>query len=98
MFLYTSRTDGVPNTILEVADLEVPIIASHAGGISEVIRSGETGYLVDNPEEIDGYLEAIKRFTEEPAEAKKFAKNAKKLIEKQHSWETFNKAIKKDLD
>lgn len=98
LFLYTSRSDGVPNTVLEVANLEIPIVASNVGGVGEFIKNKETGYLVEDFEDTDEYIKAIQEFEKHPKEAVKYAENAKKLLKKQHSWESFIETLKKDID
>ena len=55
IYLYTSQTDGVPNILMEVISEGLPIVASNIGGISEVVKEGETGKLVDL-EDLKGML------------------------------------------
>lgn len=38
--------DGIPNVIMEAAMHRVPVVATDCSGIGEVIRDGETGWLV----------------------------------------------------
>lgn len=97
LFLYTSLTDGIPNTILEAASYGLPIIASNDGGVSEVIQNAKTGILIDNPLDVNGYIKAIKRFEDEPEVLEQYGENAKKLVEDRHSWESFSEAVKKDF-
>jgi len=43
-----SETEGLSQSILEAMALEVPVIASHAGGNPEIIMDGRNGLLFDN--------------------------------------------------
>lgn len=40
-----SLYDGLPNVLLEAAGLGIPLLASTAGGMADVLRDGEHGYL-----------------------------------------------------
>ncbi len=48
----TGERDGIPNVIMEALLHRVPVVATDVSGIGEVIRDGETGFLVPpgNPE------------------------------------------------
>lgn len=59
----STRTEGVPNSVLEAMASGMPVIASRVGGIPEVIIDKETGVLVDpeNPRQIaDAVIELIR--------------------------------------
>jgi glycosyltransferase involved in cell wall biosynthesis len=46
-YICTSETEGVSNVLLEASACGLPLIATRAGGNSEIIREGENGFLVD---------------------------------------------------
>ncbi len=46
LFLLPSETESFGMAALEAMASEVPVIASHAGGLPEVVSDGETGYLI----------------------------------------------------
>ncbi|HEY7116915.1 MAG TPA: glycosyltransferase [Tepidisphaeraceae bacterium] len=45
VFALTSRSEGMPQAVLEASVVGVPVIASRVGGLPEVITDGETGLL-----------------------------------------------------
>ncbi|MEI6631407.1 MAG: glycosyltransferase family 4 protein [bacterium] len=46
IFVLTSLWEGLPIAVLEAMVSSKPVIATHTGGIGEVIAEGETGFLV----------------------------------------------------
>jgi glycosyltransferase involved in cell wall biosynthesis len=46
VFVLTSTTEGLPNTLLEAAAAGVPAVTTAAGGAVEVVVDGETGFVV----------------------------------------------------
>lgn len=97
MLLYTSRSDGVPNIILEAASCELPIIASCVGGIPDIINE-DTGILISdhlNPVE---YVKAIYMLGENPKLATRLAGGAKEILVERHSWKNFKKIVKNDFE
>jgi len=47
IFINSSHSEAMPMTILEAMSLGKPVIASNVGGINEIIKDGENGFLVD---------------------------------------------------
>jgi glycosyltransferase involved in cell wall biosynthesis len=46
IFIHPSLTEGLGSSIADAFSAGVPVIASRAGGIPEIVRHGETGWLV----------------------------------------------------
>jgi glycosyltransferase involved in cell wall biosynthesis len=45
LFVCPSRIDNLPNTILESLACGTPVVASRVGGIPDLVRAGQTGWL-----------------------------------------------------
>lgn len=65
LLVQSSFTEGLPNVILEAAFLRVPIVATAVGGTAEVVRHGETAWLIA-PHRLDELVDGIERFLEDP--------------------------------
>ena len=96
VFLYTSMSDGMPNTILEATSAGLPVIASDDGGVGEFIQDGKTGLLVEDMLNPDAYVEKIKSIGDIKVLGK-YVENAQKLLETRHSWGAFLKNVRRDL-
>lgn len=57
IYLSTSEFEGLPIAMLEAMACQVPVVATRAGGIGEVIQHGVQGFLseVDQWEELEDY-------------------------------------------
>ena len=95
MALYTSQTDGLPNTILEMTLAGLPIVSSDTGGIRDAIS--ESIYLSD-VDNIDGYVESIRWVKDNYKKAILDARNRQKKIMGRHAEDNLIKQIQKDLN
>jgi glycosyltransferase involved in cell wall biosynthesis len=84
--LASTRTEGVPGSLLQAAAAGVPIVASRIGGIPEFVEDGVTGLLVP-PEDPAALAAAIERVLADPAAAAGRARAARKRCEEGFSRE-----------
>lgn len=82
-----SKIEGLPGVILEAMYCQIPVIAFGVGGISEVLRNGETGWLVPAGDN-EKFARSIEFVMESaPNELKKITLNAKKLVMENYTLE-----------
>jgi glycosyltransferase involved in cell wall biosynthesis len=65
VFLLPSMGEGTPLSIMEASMLELPVIASDVGGVSELLGDGAGGQLVP-PRDSSAISEAIQRYLNDP--------------------------------
>ena len=75
LFLLPSATESFGLAALEAMACSVPVIASDAGGIPEVVRSGETGYLAP-PGDVATMSQRALQVLQDPAEHERLKRNA----------------------
>ncbi|NIM90463.1 MAG: glycosyltransferase [Candidatus Aminicenantes bacterium] len=61
IFVLPSLNEGMGRVLVEAMALGKPIVASHAGGIPDLIRHGKNGFLVPprNPEQLAKYIQIL---------------------------------------
>ena len=94
LYLYTSQWDGLPNILLEAVSVGLPVIASKTGGIGELIRHGETGFLIDPYDDPDAYVRALSAIFSDRSGLKIIARNAYELLIQRHTSSNFAGALK----
>lgn len=70
LLLLPSRWEGHPITVIEAMHMGLPVIASDIPGTREIVRDGETGFLL-GAEHVAGYAAAIARVLADPAGARR---------------------------
>lgn len=95
LFLYTSEWDGLPNVLLEAMALGLPVVAPNVGGISELIDSEKTGFLIDPYDDISQYVECLQKIYNDRSLLTYVVNNAYELVRRKHSWESFVENLKK---
>ncbi len=75
LFLITSKTEGLGTIILEAFAGGIPVVATRAGGIPELVENGSTGLLADVGDS-EGLQKAVFRIFEEPGLKERIVNNA----------------------
>ncbi|MCW8087506.1 glycosyltransferase [Sabulicella glaciei] len=63
LLVLPSLLDGRPTVVLEALGVGTPILASEVGGLPELVRPGETGWLVE-PGNVPAMLEVLRQIRE----------------------------------
>lgn len=85
LFLMTSRTEGMPNTVLEAMALERPVVSTEVGGVPEIVVDGQTGFLC-SPGDSTALTEAVSRLLKDENLRIKFGRAARQRIKEQFNF------------
>jgi glycosyltransferase involved in cell wall biosynthesis len=70
--------------------MKKPVIATNSGGIPELMRDGETGFLIQK-DDYKGWIEKITLLLNDKKLAQRFGENGRKFVEEEFSWEEMAK-------
>jgi trehalose synthase len=76
-----SLAEGFGLTVAEAMWKTRPVVASAVGGIVDQVVDGETGLLVDDPNDLEAFGAAVGRLLHDPAEAVRLGRNGRLRVE-----------------
>ena len=80
IFAMPTRADFSPtNSICEAMAMELPVISTRVGGLTEVVVDGQTGYIVPT-DDSDAIAERLRILIRDPQERDRLGRNARQLI------------------
>ena len=82
--LASTRTEGVPQSLLQAFAAGTPVVATRIGGIPQVVEDGRTGLLVP-PEDPRALAAALAAVLRDGAAARERAARARRLVEERFS-------------
>jgi glycosyltransferase involved in cell wall biosynthesis len=85
IYLNTNRIDNMPVTVIEMAALGLPVVATRVGGLPDLVTDGVNGLLTPDDDD-QAMADAVKRLLSEPGLAERLALAGRELAES-CSWE-----------
>ncbi len=80
ILVMSSYTESFPNAILEAMAMGVPVIATHVGGIPEIVDEGQTGFLVP-PKDPKAITDRILDLCQNSSQRLRMGRAARKRVE-----------------
>lgn len=80
VLVLTSLWEGLPRVIPEAMAAGLPVVATNVDGTPEVVRDGETGYLVA-PHDLDAVADRVCRLLLDPDGARRMGATARTRVE-----------------
>ena len=75
-----SFAEGVPVTLMEAMATGLPVVATHVGGVTELVRHGENG-LVVAPGDTEALQEALRTLIEDDARRARMGQAGRAVVE-----------------
>lgn len=91
IFVYPSWHEGFGRSIMEALAMEKAVVATRVGGITDLIKDGENGFLVE-PHDPEALAEKMKELMQNKDLREKFGKAGRKWVSENFEW---NDGIKK---
>lgn len=82
--VHPALREGLGVSLLQAALVGVPIVASAVGGIPEIVRDGETGFLIP-PEDADAISASVLKLLRDRDMASHFGENGRRLVHSEFS-------------
>jgi glycosyltransferase involved in cell wall biosynthesis len=92
VFMSSSLFEGLPVALLEAMAMRCPVVATTVGGIPEVIRHGENGYLV-GPRKPSALADSVLDLLASHERSRRFGEEARHTIEEGFSLQRMNREI-----
>lgn len=89
-FLYTSRFDGMPNVLMEMAAAGLPVVTPNVGGIADFFGVDWPGYVLDG-ESTESYVAVLRSVSDHECHARMIQRQEQALLAR--SFENLQRAI-----
>lgn len=88
LFIQASDYEGLPHSILEAINYEVPILSTEVGGCKDLLDNGDRGFIISSPQNKQQIAEKIDYIYENYDRALTKAVAAKKYIQNKYNFST----------
>jgi glycosyltransferase involved in cell wall biosynthesis len=86
LFAFTSLTETFGNVVLEAMSSGLPVVCMRAGGVADIVRNRETGYLIGTSEPPQAFADALISLLDDEPSRREMGRAAREYARSQ-SWE-----------
>jgi phosphatidyl-myo-inositol dimannoside synthase len=85
--------EGFGIVFVEAAACGIPQVAGDSGGAAEAVLDGETGYVIDDPEDVQAVADAFERLLDDPAGRAEMAKRSRERVLAEFTYDVLSKRL-----
>jgi glycosyltransferase involved in cell wall biosynthesis len=97
VYALVSGIDMSPLTLLEAQLMKKPVVATDVGGIPELMKDNETGFLVEKGN-ANEWIKKLTILIEDKQKRENIGNNGKKFVEENFSWNKIAREFLKNLE
>jgi glycosyltransferase involved in cell wall biosynthesis len=97
IFVFPSKKEAFGLVNLEAMQYSLPVVASNQGAIPQIVRHGESGYIVD-PSDIKQIVEKVVLLVKNPQLRMKMGKRGRMIYEENFNIEAYTRKVKEAID
>jgi len=90
VYALASGIDMSPLTLQEAQLMEKPVLATNVGGVPELMKNNQTGYLIEKGD-VKGWIDKITLLLNDEKKARSMGAEGRKFVSQNFSWEKIAK-------
>ena len=94
VYALVSGLDMAPHSLIEAASMKKPVVATNVGGIRELMKDNETGFLIEKGD-VDGWIEKLSLLINDEQKREIMGEAGRRFVEENFDW---NKIVKEFLN
>ncbi len=85
LFVLSSKWEGLPLSVIEAMRAGLPVVATDVGGVGELVRHGENGFLVEKGD-VEGLMEGIRSLLLQPSLRKIMGERGRRIYLENYTY------------
>ena len=98
IFVFPTQQDFMPQVLAEALAFGLPCISSDVGAVKDLVRDGETGFLLPREASAEQWADRLRQLISNPEELAKMSLRARRFAESELSFGRFDKLIASVVD
>lgn len=86
VFVLPSKAEGFPNAMLEAMGRGLPVIASDVGGVSDSLKDGLNGFLLEQAD-AESIFNAMNKYIADPSMIEQHSRATIGIVQRNHSYQ-----------